>query len=54
MEKYFRNVVIRLQNIKIYKSPRMHFCASSNRFRDINISIFDLRKGGQGYGVQFS
>ena len=32
----------------------MHFCARSNRFKDINRSNFYLKKGGQGHGVQFS
>ena len=36
-----------------YKSRYIYFCANSHRFRYIVFSIFNLRKVGQGRGVQF-
>ena len=33
-----------MENIKIQKSRSTHFCASSNHFKDVNISIFTLKK----------
>ena len=51
MEYIFRNF---MENIKIYKSCPMRFCASSSPFSDINISLFYIRNVVQGHGVQFS
>ena len=37
---------------KLQKTPA-HFCASSYRFRDLNILNFLRSKVGQGHGEQF-
>ena len=42
-----------MANSKVYKSHPMHFCASSNHFRDINVENVDLQTVGQDYEVQF-
>ena len=43
-----------MENKKIYRL--LHFCACSNRFKDINVGyqIVSLQKVGQGQEVKFS
>ena len=46
---------VSMENITINKSRPMHVCAISNRFKYIlTFQICDLKKVGQGYGIQFS
>ena len=52
MECNFRNIVDgKYRNLQCCST---HFCAISNRFRDINIfHIFYLQNVSQGHGLQF-